>query len=114
MNLVKAFQKGMNEAAFSHRAATIRVITNRKPRQLIDFIDLPKKDQDDFSYLLAHDWDTPRFVQYKGCWYDVFDTLAIHGNSLDADSPLVKWDAAISDTAFSATVFKLTEANMVI
>ena len=103
----------------------MKVITNHRPRQLVDFIELPAKEQDYFDYVLAHDWDTPRFVQYKGCWYDVFDATAIrvHRNAygsilgqyvVDEDIPLAKWDAIFGDSYFSGVVFKLTEDDMVI
>lgn len=103
----------------------MEIITNNRPRPLVDFVELARKEQEQFSYLLANEWVTPRFVQYKGCWYDVFDAPAIrvHRNAygpilgqyvVDEESPLSKWDAVINDTYFSGVVFKLEEDDMVI
>ena len=78
----------------------MNIITNNRARPLQSFLDLPAKAQADFDYIDVADWFDLRFVQYKGCWYDVCDT--------DGRVPDVfkEWDGIVSETFFSGVLFK--------
>ena len=94
----------------------MQIITNNHPRPLLALADLPAKVQKDFDYL-THDYEQsdPRFVQYKGWWYDVADVQAIRtapgapmgwAMVVEKDSPLVGWHGIASDSYFSGVLFK--------
>ena len=55
----------------------MNIITNNRPRPMACFADLPAKVQADFDYVPLADHYSPRFVQYKGWWYDVYDSQNI-------------------------------------
>jgi hypothetical protein len=101
----------------------LTIITNRKPRQLLPLTDLPEKAQADFDYLTDDDRHSYRFVQYKGVWYDVFDTQCIgrwdtprlDGNMrVNADHPFAKWDSLHGNSFFSGVLFKFVGDGEVI
>lgn len=81
----------------------ITIVTNRIPRQLMAKFQLPAKALKDFDYVKEEDSYTERFVKYRGCWYDVHDTMNV--GHLEA---FKGWDSYISDTYFSGVLFKLT------
>ena len=83
----------------------MQIITNNKARPLQSFYDLPEKVRADFDYL-THDYERfdPRFVQYKGWWYDVADSQFVH-QSLGFDQ-FKGWNGVQSDSFFSGVLFK--------
>ena len=102
----------------------MRVITNWAPRALVSLQDLPAKAQKDFDYIKSDDEYSPRLVQYRGAWYDVYDTQVIEKGDkqhpvgwamrVHPDSPLAKFDSIISDSCFSGVLFKLVGDDEVI
>lgn len=95
----------------------MEIITNWKPRMLQCKAEMPAKAAADFDY--TKDDHEYRFVQYKGAWYDVFDTQRIDPVKPDEDcsymgwgmrvhpgSPLAHFDAIISDSYFSGVLFR--------
>lgn len=110
----------------------ITLKTNHHVRPLVAWIDLPESARPDFEYVIATDdgtppaaWPdeayTPRFVLYRGSWYDVHefqrisressrvrDPLAYSafGITVSDDSPIAWWDGAQTESAFSAVVVK--------
>jgi hypothetical protein len=101
----------------------MNIITNNQPRMLKCAADLPAKVQDDFDYVKWEEGYAPRFVQYKGEWYDVYDTQTIRtadgapmGWSMvvEKDSPLASWHGIVSDSYFSGVLFKLCDDDTVI
>jgi hypothetical protein len=101
----------------------MQIITNNRPRPMACFADLPAKVQADFDYVMLADHYSPRFVQYKGEWYDVDDTQAIRTAPgapmgwvvvVEKDSPLVDWHGIQSDSYFSGVLFKLCDDDTVI
>lgn len=93
----------------------MNIITNNRPRSLHAVADLPERAQATFDYVMGDDRYTARLVQYKGYWYDVYDTQAIHtfpkhpkGHAMVVaeDSPLAGWQMIISETFFSGVLFR--------
>ena len=89
--------------------------TDHKYRPLKALFELPEKVAKDFDYVKED--CTPRFVKYKGQWYDTADTQRITAEShrmgwdmqVGKDHILAKWDAILWDTFFSAMVYKFSE-----
>lgn len=90
----------------------MEIITNNVPRVLVALADLPAKTQLDFDYVLLSDAYSPRFVQYKGCWYDVYDSQNIT-HELGFDQ-FKGWHGIVSDSFFSGVLFKLCDNDDVI
>ena len=84
--------------------------TNNIPRQLLPLTDLPAKAQADFDYV--KDSYEYRLVNYKGCWYDVYDSQSIH-RELVFDQ-FKGWDSIVSESFFSGVVFRLVGDDEVI
>ena len=100
----------------------MKVITNNQAREMIPFDDLPLKVQADFDYVEGEDRFSYRFVSYRGCFYDVYDTQVINvaptfsgfGCNVQKEDPLAKWHSVISESYFSGVVFKLANDESVI
>lgn len=100
----------------------MKVTTDHRPRRLEAWIDLPEKQRDDYDYLDHTEHFTPRFVRYRGAWYDTFDTQPIRTGKkqlmyecvVDESSPLSKWDAMLTETFFSGVLFKFVDEDLVI
>lgn len=92
----------------------MKIITNRIPRPLVCLLDLPGKARADFDYL-----DDPyecRLVQYKGEWYDVYDSMTCPGAVATDDTrhAFSGWDGYISDSFFSGVLFKFADEDCVV
>lgn len=92
----------------------MEIITNNVPRVLVAFADLPIKAQADFDYVEELAWFDPRFVQYKGCWYDVDDTQAVRTGRGTPVLGMKDWDLFVSETFFSGVLFRLVDDDQVI
>jgi hypothetical protein len=99
----------------------MKIITNNHPRPLACLAELPGKVRTDFDYV-GDEFDA-RFVQYKGVWYDVYDTQAIRtvpgapmgwAMVVAEDSPLASWDSVVSETFFSGVLFRFADEDQVI
>ena len=90
----------------------MQIITNKIPRPMCTFLELPAKVQADFDYVEEDGQYSARFVQYKGWWYDVYDTQSIH-RSLGFDQ-FKGWDGIASDSYFSGVLFKFADDDSVI
>ena len=94
----------------------MEIKTDQKYRPLEALCELPKKVAKDFDYVAEEDV-RPRFVKYKGDWYDTYDTQRITTGPylmgwempVSKDHILADWHAILSDTFFSAMVFKFSE-----
>lgn len=60
-----------------------------------------------FEYV-GDDTESPRFVQYKGDWYDVFEFQFAPGT---ADEVLTYWDGFWPDTYFSGVLVKFLDGD---
>ena len=89
----------------------MEIITNNKPRYLAALNELPAEVQQDFDYVREQDDYSLRFVQYKGVWYDTYDSESTHqaGRSI-----LPGWSCFQSETFFSGVVFRFVGDNEVI
>lgn len=88
--------------------------TNGHRRELHTFGELPAKAREYFDYLSEDDHHWPRFVLYRGSWYDVLDFVRVtvapehasFGHNVDPDSPLAAWDAIATESYFSAVLMR--------
>ena len=94
---------------FLLKEATMKIRTNRQPRNLVSFNGLPERSRSDFDYLKKASHSDYRFVLYKGMWWDVYDAMKVP--QLDAYS---YWDGYESTSAFSSTLFKLCPDDQVV
>lgn len=93
----------------------MNVITNNKPRMLLMWAELPEGiGGSEFDYVDDADRYEPRFFNYRGTWYDVFEFEYI------SDQPCYapfrgKWDGVQTDSFFSGIVLRwFDEFNSVI
>ena len=94
----------------------MEIKTDHKYRPLKALCELPKKVAKDFDYV-KEEYCTLRFVKYKGVWYDTLDTQRITTEPylmgwempVSKDHILADWHAILSDTFFSAMVYKFSE-----
>jgi len=81
----------------------VEIITNNQPRQLLDWVNLTKKEQKEISDLLPSDMlDGNLFFRYKKQVYPLSEILAVGRNP-----SLAKWGGYSPDTYFSGIVTKL-------
>lgn len=104
----------------------MQIITNHQSRFLLCFGELPEKIQKDFDYIDTDDMGEPRFFQYRGNWFDAHDAQSIEPDNgrkhnmgwamrVHPGSPLAWFDAIVSDTYFSGTLWQFThDGNRVI
>jgi hypothetical protein len=88
------------------------ITTNNRPRPLACLADLPAKVQADFDYVKEGAEYYPSFVQYKGEWYDVYDSQSIT-RELGFDQ-FKGWHGIQSDSFFSGILFRLVGDDEVI
>lgn len=81
----------------------MKIITNNRPRQLLEYHELPERIQADFDYVDKEDPGGYRFFCYRGNWYDTFEFQRISGLS-----PLCvgRWTGYQSDSFFSGVVLR--------
>lgn len=101
----------------------MNIITNSTPRSLLALADIPLSVQADFDYIGEDSQFEYRMVNYKGAWYDVYDTQRISssssfepsfGFSVTKSDPLARWDSILTESYFSGVVFRLTGDEQVI
>jgi len=99
----------------------MKITTDNKPRKLVALFEIDK--QEDFDYIKGDDAYTPRFVKYKGTWYDTHDTqgiivgdggLAGWNMKVSTESPLAEWNSIASDSFFSGLLFHFVGEDEVI
>jgi hypothetical protein len=100
------------------------IITNWIPRNMVALYELDDKQRAWFDYV-EDDAYTPRFVQYRGEWVDVFDTQCIEadngrrspvgwGVKVHPGSPMCLFDSVTSDSYFSGLLFRLVDDDKVV
>ena len=52
---------------------TYHVTTNRVPRELRSWHDIPEVERDDFDYIVGEDRLSLRLFEYRGSWYDYYE-----------------------------------------
>lgn len=50
--------------------STYTITTNRIPRTLFAYYELPDAVREQFDYLTEDEYHNPQFFQYRGEWYD--------------------------------------------
>ena len=99
------------------KESDIRIVTDHKVRKLCTFADLPRSQHSYFAYIEGDETYTPRFVKYKGIWYDVEDTQKVSSHRgrpvgwevvVSEGSALCAWDQIISDTHFRGILFRMS------
>ena len=78
---------------------TYHVHTNRQPRALVSYHDLPESAREDFDYITGDDRDALRLVAYRGEWYDTYE-FERTGDDVRA----LGFDGVQGDSYWSATV----------
>ena len=98
----------------------LNIRTDHIPRTLLTWHELPEAMQKEFDYITPDQQDSPRFVKYKGQYYDAIDTQRIVVERTNAsrmgwemyvtpEEPLAAWHAIASDSFFSGMVFRFDE-----
>ena len=85
----------------------MQIKTNNQPRDIVFGFELPDAILSEFDYLEGEELLFAQFVKYKGQWYHLGDVESPH--DLPESSPLKQWDGYVSETFFSAVVFKFTD-----
>ena len=91
---------------------TLTIITNGRKRPLYALVQLPIRALADFDYVQQFSAHSPRFVQYRGSWYDVYDSQSVT-RELGFDQ-FKGWHGIVSDTLFSGMLFKLCDNDTVV
>lgn len=93
--------------------ATLKIITNNVPRDILDASNLTITERKQFDYL---DWkaledgtDSASFFRYKGQLYDLGEFQRIEHNG--PENPFKGWDGYQSDSFFSGTLVRLVDDN---
>ena len=89
----------------------MEIITNNQPRWLISLAELPAKVQKDFDYIPEWATTCPRFVRYKGEWYDVDDVMAVREYDKPPVQGFEEWDGYAPDSFFSGVLFRYEGSN---
>lgn len=94
----------------------MKITTNNIPRPLLPLTDLPEKARKDFDYLGPDEAYDCRLVQYKGIWYDVYDSMRCPGAEAPQASrdAFAGWDGYISDSYFSGVLFRFADDDRVV
>jgi len=79
---------------------------NYHPRPLVSFDQLPDKAKSDFDYVTGEDQFSPRFVEYRGAWYDTSE-VSIASDEVKA----LGFDGMMPDSFFSATVYRFFDKD---
>ena len=75
----------------------MNIITNNKPRMLLPWVELPAGiGESEFDYV--EDRHAPRFFNYRGVWYDIFEFEYISDQPCYA--PLRGTWAAVQTTSY--------------
>lgn len=78
----------------------MKVITNGHRRELLTWHEIPADVRADFDYIDGDGRYEPRFLRYRGEWYDTADMMM---------SNVAGWDAATYDTFYSGVLVKFLE-----
>jgi len=79
----------------------MEIVTNKRPRLLLDFDQLTEREQRDFDH---DDAETGSYVRYKGKIYSL-DEFAVAPENLRKRG----WDGVVSDSHFSGVLIRLGE-----
>ena len=83
--------------------------TNNHRRELLTLADIPADVRSDwFDYVTEEDAYSPRFIHYRGSWYDTHEFSSIADGISPAGQPnhFSAWDGVQSDSHFSGVVLR--------
>ena len=85
------------------------IITNNRPRLLMNWYELTAKEQQDFDYLKPEDQPCAEFVRFKGRIYDL-------GEFMTAPKELkaLGWEGFSGDSYFSGTLMRFADSDHVV
>jgi len=91
--------------------ANLTIKTNNQPRDLFCWHDLADKWRAEFDYVADDDQHSPRFVYYKGYWYDVCEFMRTPRDEAARQelNELAEWDGYQSDSFFSGIVLRYVD-----
>lgn len=84
----------------------MEIISNGQYRDLVSLREIPERFQSDFDYVDESDYDSSRFFQYKGYWYDLDQFMR-------APQFAPNWDGYAADSYFSGILVKFDEDGRV-
>lgn len=98
------------------------LITSSHVYTLRSLCEMPEKIRADFDYV--YDEHEPRFVCYRGEWYDVHDTQRIEPDNgrvhrmgwamrVHPGEPLASYDGIMTDSYFSGVAFRFLDSETV-
>ena len=89
----------------------IEVITDNKPRLIIDGYQLTERERKEFDYI--ENFDFASFVRYKGELYDLGDFMILDPRTAGVEPSLrsIGWHGYASDSFFSGIVMKYAEGD---
>jgi hypothetical protein len=86
---------------------TYTITTNHQQRELLSLCELPASVAAEFDYVTEDDSYSPRFVKYRGEWYDVNDSQ--YAGGLGFPDELKRWDGIQTESFFSGVLFKYSD-----
>ena len=70
----------------------MKILTNKQPRLLLNYDDLPNEEREYFDYDGAQ-WHS--FVKYRGEYYDIGDMMRYTGENWDAYQAHTVWSGVL-------------------
>ena len=95
------------------KIGNIEVITDNKPRLIIDGYQLSEKERKDFDYIPDEDFPNASFVRYKGELYDLGDFMILNPRTVGVEPSLgsLGWHGYASDSYFSGVVIRYVDGD---
>lgn len=87
----------------------MQIVTNQQSRHLEALSDLPAAAAKDFDYIAAEEQFEPRFVRYRGEWYDVNETVRCESELLASG-----WHGYLAQTYFSGVLFRIEGDSVIV
>ncbi len=89
---------------------SVTIVTNNKPRHMLYGYDLPKSVRKDFDYIDDDEYASHDFVEYKGRYYDLAESIAVTDPVMEAAG----WHSYEAGSYFSGVCFKLVDTDTVV
>jgi hypothetical protein len=90
---------------------TTEIITNRKPRDVLSWLDLTDAEREAFSYIdpakVENGETWPEFFRYKGHTYDLHDLESTCQNGIPAAFRV--WHGYVSDSFWTGILVRYTD-----
>lgn len=86
----------------------MKIITDSKPRYLLELHELTDKEREDFQYVNEDDPGGYRFFRYRGKVYDTNEFMRIP-YYCEADHPLRKWQGYHAEGFYAGVVLRYAD-----